>query len=514
MRELRKEEIARLHMIASKKSKMKLHVSIYARKSREDKTEMSLPTQIDECKEFISKYDSLLDIENVEIFSEDNVSGFFLDQRDEQNRLIDSVRDKMTDVIVVSKSDRFSRDSVTMASLIRTIEKHDAYLIVLDDLGDESAAGILIKQIQWATNEFQVRRSAEDVMKVHSRLVDNGYTVGGPGNYGYDVKNRKYVINPEEAIGVDLVFSMFLEGKSYKEIVDELETRGIQPRKTNRFSFATIHSILTNERNCGISTWNSHKKRKDRDRVIKELFPEVKSEEVVPEAIISKERFDLVQELLKSRATGRTIKGKSPYLLTGLLECGSCNESITGNSQRSGRKKQRYRTYECKNHKKKHGGNCSTKPIRVEYLEDIIKDQIMTIMNNSIQEVGIEQEIVDSYLAQERNTLVRLKRERTEYQNLISKMTVGLYQSVSPTVKRATEQEIERLDTVLTQTDNRIKEIEHKIDTIVTTVATATTKKLDKEEIFINDELSKRIIRTFVSKIEVTNQEITIDWKQ
>jgi hypothetical protein len=144
----------------------------------------------------------------------------------------------------------------------------------------------------------------------------------------------------------------------------------------------------------------------------------------------------------------------------------------------------------------------------------MIKDQITAIINSSINKVGIEQEVMDRYLVQERNTLVRLKRERTEYQNLISKMTVRLYQSVSPTVKRATEQEIERLDVVLTQTDNRIKEIERKIETIVTTVTTTTTKKYDKTEIFINDELSKRIIRTFVSKIEVTNQEIIIDWKQ
>lgn len=512
MRELRKEEIARLHMIASKKSKMKLQVAIYARKSREDKTDMSLSTQIDECKEFILKYDSLLDINNIEIFSEDNASGFFMEEREEQKRLLEAIENETIDVVIVSKSDRFSRDSVVMASSIRTIEKHNGYLVVLDDMGDDSAAGVLIRQIMWATNEFQVRRSAEDVMKVHSRLVENGYTVGGPGNYGYDVKNRKYVINPEEAIGVDLVFSMFLEGKSYADISDELENRGIKPRKSNRFSFATIHSILTNERNCGISTWNSHEKRKDRKRVVKELFPEVTSEEVVPEAIISKERFELVQDLLQNRASGKKVQNKSPYLLTGILECGSCHEAITGNSQTSGRSKTVYRTYFCKNHQKKHGGSCSTKPIRVEYLEDMVKEQITFIINKTIQQKGFDSDLLESYLEQERAMLTRLKREETEYQNLLSKMTIGLYQASSVTVKKATEQEIERLDRILTQTSIRIVEIQKKIDTIIASITTVTSKNLTKEQIFVNDELSKRIIRTFISKIKVTNQDISIEF--
>lgn len=514
MRELRKDEIARLHMIASKKGKMKLSVAAYARKSREDKTEMSLSTQLDECKMFIQKYDSLLNLDTLQVFSEDEASGYFYDQRDEQKKMLELVESSEIDVIIVSKSDRFSRDAAMMASLIQRIEKNLGYLIALDDMGDDSAAGVLIKQIMWATNEFQVRRSAEDVMKVHSRLVEKGYTVGGPGNYGYDVKDRKYVINPEEAIGVDLVFSMFLEGKSYSQIADELDARGIKPRKSDRFSLATIHGILTNERNCGISTWNSHEKRKDRERVIKEIFPEVKSEEVVEQPIISKERFYLVQDLIENRATGRNIKDKSAYLLTGLITCGCCQESITGNTQRAGRKKEIYRTYLCKNHKKRHAGTCPTKPIRVEYLEHLVKSQIAFVLNEMLYDTGIDSELVENYLSQERMTFKRLKRDLTSKQNLLSKMTIGLFQVNSETVKASMEQEIERLGTEIIRIETRIEEISSKIELIITTVTTATTKKLGVEDIFVNDEISKRIIHTFISKIEVTNEDITIEWKQ
>jgi hypothetical protein len=130
----------------------------------------------------------------------------------------------------------------------------------------------------------------------------------------------------------------------------------------------------------------------------------------------------------------------------------------------------------------------------------------------SIQQKGFDSDLLESYLEQERAMLVRLKREETEYQNLLSKMTIGLYQASSVTVKKATEQEIERLDRVITQTSIRIFEIQKKIDTIVTSITTVTSKNLTKEQIFVNDELSKRIIRTFISKIKVTNQDISIEF--
>lgn len=88
MRELREEEIRRLHMIAGKKGRLKLKAAIYARKSREDITELSLSTQIEECKNFIEKYSSLIDDESISVFSEDNASGMYTEYRDELQKLM------------------------------------------------------------------------------------------------------------------------------------------------------------------------------------------------------------------------------------------------------------------------------------------------------------------------------------------------------------------------------------------------------------------------------------------
>ena len=253
-----------------------------------------------------------------------------------------------------------------------------------------------MKHVMLATNEFQVRRSAEDLMKVHSRLVEKGYTVGGPGNYGYDVIDRKYVINPEEGIVVDLVFEMFLNGSSYSQIKNELSNKGYKSRTDKRFSDSTINSILTNKRNCGISIWNSHEKRKKRDRVLKELFDEVVSNDVVLEPIISKEKFNRVQEVMSSRKIGTKGGRNTSYMLTGLIKCSECGSSMTGNSQISGRNKTKHSTYQCRNHLKKNGSTCSTKHMNTTYIEKYLMSHISIIINNELTKSGIGLFTVDT----------------------------------------------------------------------------------------------------------------------
>lgn len=512
MRQLREEEIKRLHLMAANKGKERLNVAIYARKSREDKTETSLSTQVSECKAFIERYQSLLYLDENHIYSEDNVSGMYVENRKELLTLLDKVADGQVDVVVVLKSDRFSRSSKMMIELINDLEKNKAYLVAGDDLGDNSAAGILMKQIFWATNEFYVRKNVEDVMLVHSKLAESGYTVGGPGNYGYDVYKRKYVINPQEALAVNLVFDMFLEGKSYTDIANALDYQGFKPRFSERFSHSTIHSILTNKRNCGISVWNDPDKRRDRQRISKQVFEPVESEEVVPEAIISKEKFYRVQDLLEDRTIAKGNNKYSSYLLTGLAVCGECGGAITGNSQRAGRNKTLYRTYYCKNHKKKHGGTCKTKPIRVEYLEDFIKSQIVHVVNNHLKVDGFDEKTIKSYFKNDQDTLKRLKRELTDHENLLSKMTQGLYKATSDAVKASTEREIEKITPLIEVASSQIEHLTNKEAIFDKQKQQMIDNSIGFDDLFFNDELSKRLFRLLIKQVTVTNQDISIEF--
>ena len=146
MRELRQEEITKIHLMAAKKGLIKLNVSIYARKSTEDKTDTSIATQIENCREFVQKYDSLFTLSEEHIFQEDKVSGMYIENRKELSKLLNLVDKGIINVVVVARSDRFSRDSANMVMLLRKLEAKGVYFIAGDDLGDDSAAGILISK--------------------------------------------------------------------------------------------------------------------------------------------------------------------------------------------------------------------------------------------------------------------------------------------------------------------------------------------------------------------------------
>ncbi len=311
-----------------------------------------------------------------------------------------------------------------------------------------------------------------------------------------------------------LIFDWFLEGKSYSEIIKGLEERGFKPRFSSRFSHSTIHAILTNKRNCGISVWNSKEKRKQRKRVVKEVFDEVVSEDVVPDPIIDKEKFNRVQEILERRPRTKVQKKGLRYPLSGLLVCGDCGGAITGTSMRSGRNKTLYQGYECKNPKPKHGGHCSTKMVRTQYLEGYLKKALHALIQAHYTKHGVDEDTRKAYFQHEDHTTKRLKREKTDHDNLLSKLTEGLYTTSSAAVKKQTEKKIEKVDGLVQTTQKRLDELTDKREVVSDKLERLTQGTIAIDELFPNKEITRRLFQAFIDKVVIANGDIEIHFKE
>ena len=513
MRDLRQNEIEALLKLTKKKGVEKLKVAIYARKSREDELGTSISTQIDACTRFIERYNFLFETSEEFIFSEDNVSGFFLEHRKEYSKMMDLVDSGKVHVVLTMKIDRFSRDAANIAKYIEHITQAGAYFIAGDDHGDNTAAGILIKQIMWATNEFVARRSVEDAMKVRVKLSRDGYSVGGVGNYGYKIVKRKYVIEPMEAIAVNLIFDMVLKGFSYQEIAEELEIKGFKPRKSERFSQSSIHDILTNERLYGLHIWNHKMKPRRKNRVLKEEFEEVHSEYAVPEAIISKDKFDRVQKILKGRVIPRRNEGHEPYLLTGLVYCEVCGKPMVGISKVGGHAKTKMRYYTCQHHTKKLGNKCLTKDINATHLERHIKHLMNDIIDQHLVKHGVSKTVIDRVMKEDRLTLNRLNRELKSYEDAVSGLVLGLARIDdidTENVKSKIYSDLKTYDTLIKSTEYLIKQIEYRISSITGSVTSVTPGSTDWMK---DDKLARILIHNIVKVIRVNDKGISIDIK-
>ena len=60
--------------------------------------------------------------------------------------------------------------------------------------------------------------------------------MGGNPPLGYDVKDRKLVINKEDAKLIKLIFEKFLKTESYFEIAHALNKTGIKTKRGGLFS--------------------------------------------------------------------------------------------------------------------------------------------------------------------------------------------------------------------------------------------------------------------------------------
>ena len=204
--------------------------------------------------------------------------------------------------------------------------------------------------------------------------------VGGKPPLGYDVTAEKqYIINEHEAEAVRLIFKWTRIGKSYNDVITELNRLGYKTKIGNPFGKNTLYSILKNEKYYGLYTYNraspkdtdgrrNNHKQKDRDDWIA-------IEDGIP-AIICKEEFDAVQVIMSKRMQTRTHShAKENYILTGKMVCGICGGSYVG-SKRKVKKSSFYVAYGCNKRYRTVGIACDNKELSKAYIESWVVERL------------------------------------------------------------------------------------------------------------------------------------------
>lgn len=189
-----------------------------------------------------------------------------------------------------------------------------------------------------------------------------GLFPGGWINYGYDVVDRKVVINETEAKITKRIFTEYANGKRLLTLAEELKTDGIVNKKGVPFSPESMYYMLHLERYAGRYTVNGI--------LYDNIFPRI-----IPEEI-----FQQVQKRLEANRHGKHVPGVE-YILKGKLfcECGNPMRSAGGKS----RGKKQYRYYRCFSARRVKG--CKDKTFRKDILENLVVsalvDQITTEKN-------------------------------------------------------------------------------------------------------------------------------------
>jgi DNA invertase Pin-like site-specific DNA recombinase len=212
-----------------------LRCAVYTRKSSEEGLEQdfnSLEAQREACEAYVRSQAhegwKLID----DRFDDGGFSGGNI-QRPGLEMLMQMVRDGKVDVIVIYKIDRLTRSLTDFARLAETFDKHGvSFVSVTQQFNTTTSMGRLMLNVLLSFAQFEREITGERIRDKIAASKKKGMWMGGNPPMGYDVIDRKLVMNAE-ADTVESIFRLYLEEGTVPTLLERLACEGIQtPRRT------------------------------------------------------------------------------------------------------------------------------------------------------------------------------------------------------------------------------------------------------------------------------------------
>lgn len=315
--------------------------------------------------------------------------------------------------LIAWKTDRLGRDKYVLAMAKKTIRDARCEIHLLaENIPTDTAEGILIEGLMEALAEYYSRNLSVHIQRgmdfnaEHANF--NGHKVFGFKTEKVD-KKRKYVIDPDTAPFVQLMFTKYAEGEPMQSICDEFNEAGLRTSRGNPFGVKTMHRMLKNRAYIG--------EYRHGEFVVPGGMP----------ALVDGETFDRAQKRLaenkrkgSQRARGMDEDGAPRYWLTGKLYCGECGETMQGVSgtSKTGRT---YYYYYCSAQRKK---LCAKKKVKKDWIEDLVTDVLRYIIDDSenLMSLAVDAAVYYKEHYKETGYLEGLEAKRKEVEKSIANL--------------------------------------------------------------------------------------------
>jgi len=225
---------------------------IYARYSSSSQTEQSIEGQIRVCTDFAKQHDFLI----VDTYIDRAMTGTN-DRRPEFQRMLRDSSEHNWEFVIVYAVDRFGRNDEDYAINKRTLSKNGVSLLSATQItsknidGTDNINGILSEGILVALAKYYSAELSQKVKRGQKESLAKGNFLGSFVPYGYDVVDKKYVINETEAEIVRMMYVDYAKGLTAKEIAENLKERGIRNKFGRYFVVNSIMNMLKNEKYNG-----------------------------------------------------------------------------------------------------------------------------------------------------------------------------------------------------------------------------------------------------------------------
>jgi site-specific DNA recombinase len=355
--------------------KRKVRCAVYTRKSSEEGLELafnSLDAQREACAAYVDsqRHEGWLALDDR--YDDGGYSGGTL-ERPALQRLIRDIEACKVDTVVCYKIDRLSRSLTDFAKLVDVFERHSVtFVSVTQSFCTTTSMGRLTLNILLSFAQFERELAGERIRDKFAASRRKGIFMGGHPPLGYDVRDRKLVVNPAEADLVRLIFRRFLDVGSALLLIRELNAQGHRTkswttqagtcREGRPFDKGTVYKILRNRAYLGEAV---HKGRS----YLGEHEP-----------IVDRATWGRVYEVLapNARRRGNEARARTLAPLRGLMRCTHCSSAMTPtHTRRCGRL---YRYYVCLGASRRGYDTCPVRSIAASEVEGLVLGQVRRLL--------------------------------------------------------------------------------------------------------------------------------------
>ena len=284
----------------------KLRCAVYTRKSTDeglDREFNTLDAQRDACEAYVASQRAEGWVLVGDRYDDGGFSGGTL-ERPALCRLLADIEQGRIDIIVVYKIDRLSRSLMDFAKLVETMEAHGVtFVSVTQSFNTTTSMGRLTLNILLSFAQFEREVIGERIRDKFAASRARGMWMGGKVPLGYDVRDRKLIINEDGATRVRRVFELFVETGSGTETARRLRAEGVTSRSGRLLDKGDIYKLLNLRTYIGEV---SHKGQ---------VFTGEH------QAIVPRELWDRVQAVMQVSPRTRAAQNRqhAPALLKGLI---------------------------------------------------------------------------------------------------------------------------------------------------------------------------------------------------
>ena len=460
---------------------------IYARYSSESQTEQSIEGQLRVCNDYAKRNDIVI----VGTYIDRAMTGTN-DNRLEFQRMLKEGHKGAWDYIIVYKLDRFARnkyDAVVNKKKLR--DKGIKLLSAMENLND-SPEGRLMEGVLEDFNQYFSEELAQKVKRGLRESWLKGYATGGNPLFGYDIVDRRYVINPYEAEIIKEAFTKYAQGYKVPFIAKEFKEKGYKRKDGKDLNDKHIYFILHNMKYTGRVEHNGEMYDNIFPRIIDDILWEAVS------AIYNSNKF-----------IPSPKKEKYDFILTGKLICGDCKNYMRGDSGTS-RTKDIHYSYIC-SHKRRKKVKCNSKRIKKQEIEDIV-------INSTYETFGTEDKLsivaeniykVHKERTDNNVTLKSLEKKQVEIKKACDNMMKAIEMGV---ITEMTATRMRELEAQLLECNAFIEREKHNTDASITVEDIKNFLRFDMFENRDEMKVRRMIVNTFIREIIVFKDKIIITY--